>query len=476
MSPTFLPFLYYTRTILRTNPRKTVALARSLHATSRQRQKGQDDIPFEFNVGEEAILTTPAESSTEPVRRGTITPTERKIFERIFADIRARGLKPNVPKDSPADLATQETMLIMQQASQDAGQARPATVAAPGLLAGAARDRNKALLRFPPELRAAASKALGTIDASATAFPGEEVDTYTATGKKVEEVDEGWQTPAHSIDRSMELEAKRRPERIRVEGLIMNAKSDFELWDVLEREVFTMPARLGIDRRPRVEAEELVQDEPQAEEKGIEVDEMASESEKAGDAVDSAATSESELAENEVAETVTETEEVAADADDGVYHPFKGLSLYVHGPLYPAYLLLALRRLDTAFSSPSPLVFSLLPRIKELGLESYILGVSTPLYNGLLDLHWTRRGDLVGMLHLLEEMRHCGLYFDEQTASILNQVDSTMAMMASKVSSGSFMRALMTMPEYEKSMRERLRHWHRIVDLSIKEREQDIGY
>ncbi|KAI1088057.1 hypothetical protein F5B19DRAFT_31458 [Rostrohypoxylon terebratum] len=469
MSSTFLPFLYYTRTILRTNPRKTVAFARALHATSRPRETGQDDIPFEFNVGEEAILTQP--TPTEPARRSTITPTERKIFERIFADIQARGLKPNLPKGSRADPATHETMLIMQQASQDAGQSRPATVAAPGLLAGAARDRNKALLRFPPELRAAASKALGTIHASATAFPGEEADTYTATGQKVEDVDEGWQTPAHSIDRSVELEAKRRPERIRVEGLIMKAKTDFELWDVLEREVFTMPARLGIDRRPRAEAEDVVPDGPQAEEEGLEIDEVASESEQASDAVDGVETSE-----NEVAEDAEETGDVAADADAGVYYPFKGLSLYVHGPLYPAYLLLALRRLDTAFSSPSPLVFSLLPRIKELGLESYILGVSTPLYNSLLELHWARRGDLVGMLHLLEEMRHCGLYFDEQTASILNQVDNSMAMMASKVSSGSFMRALMTMPEYEQSMRDRLRHWHRIVDLSIKEREQDIGY
>ena len=48
----------------------------------------------------------------------------------------------------------------------------------------------------------------------------------------------------------------------------------------------------------------------------------------------------------------------------------------------------------------SPLTFSLLPRIKELGLESFVLGVSTPFYNELLEIYWKRRGDLLGMMGL----------------------------------------------------------------------------
>ncbi|KAI1207496.1 uncharacterized protein F4807DRAFT_434772 [Annulohypoxylon truncatum] len=491
MSSTSLPFLYYTRTILRTSPRKApTTLARSLHATVRQQVRGNDDIPFDLNVGEEDILRRRPESQqqqqAEAGRRGTITPSERLIFERIFADIRARGLKPTFRPDSPSDAATRSTMLIMQQAAQDAGQSRPATVAAPGLLAGAARDRHKALLRFPPELREAAGKALGTIQSSSavTHFGGgrgdEEQqqeggeDAAKADKKKEADVDEGWKTPAHSINRTIELEAKRRPERVRVEGLIVNAKTDFELWDVLEKEVFTMPARLGINRgAPTTEPEEEISDELEAEEEGIVDEELANSSEEASDALDTA-----EVAGNEPENEAEGTDDVAADVDVAPDSdtPPEELSLYVYGPLYPAYLLLALRRLDTAFRAPSLLAFSLLPRIKELGLESYILGVSTPFYNELLEIYWNRRGDLPGMLHLLEEMRHCGLYFDEQTASILNQVDTATAALATKVSSGSFGRALMTMPEYDRDIRDRLRHWHRIVDLSIKEREQDIGY
>ncbi|OTA65749.1 hypothetical protein K449DRAFT_431198 [Hypoxylon sp. EC38] len=480
MSSTLLPFLYHTRTILRANPRTTTAFARALHATSRHLRK--DDIPFASEIGEENI-------PSEPASRGTITPSERQIFERIFADIKARGLKPAFEDNSPTAAATRSTMLIMNQAAHDAGQARPSTIAAPGLLAGAARDRNKALLRFPPELRAAASRALGAIQATATAtvtaLPNGDDIAYDEASIKQGDVnaDEGWTTPPHIINRTVELEAKRHPERTRVEGLIAAAKSDFELWDVLENEVFTMPSKLGLGtiaseqekkqpakprgRKKKESApDETASDETASNETAPDEtapDETANSSDEA-----SAAVRDAEVPENIV-------DEVDGNADDG-YTPPQKLSLYIHGPLYPAYLLLALRRLDTAFRAPSPLAFSILPRIKELGLESYILGVSTPFYNELLRIYWARRGDLIGMLNLLEEMRHCGLYFDNQTASILNHVDSTVDRLANNKSSGSFGRALMTMPEYGRPVRDRIRHWHRAVDLSIQERENDIGY
>ncbi|KAI0118011.1 hypothetical protein F4776DRAFT_261826 [Hypoxylon sp. NC0597] len=456
MSSTLLPFLYHTRTILRTNPRTTIAFARSLHATSRQLRR-KDDIPFASEVGEENI-------PSEPTSRGTITPSERHIFERIFADIKARGLKPAFQDDSPTAAATRSTMLIMNQAAHDAGQARPTTIAAPGLLAGAARDRNKALLRFPPELRAAASRALGVIQASATALPNGDDIAYdeASISQGDANADEGWTTPPHVMNRTVELEAKRYPERSRVEGLIAGAKSDFELWDILEKEVFTMPSKLGLNGI----ASEQEETEP-AKPRGRKKKESAPDETENGSDDSTAAVHDAEVTENIIE---------GDDKADDDYTPPQKLSLYIHGPLYPAYLLLALRRLDTAFRAPSPLAFSILPRIKELGLESYILGVSTPFYNELLRIYWARRGDLVGMLDLLEEMRHCGLYFDHQTASILNHVDSTVNTLATSRSSGSFGRAIMTMPEYARPVRERIRHWHRAVDLSIEERENDIGY
>ena len=237
MTTTLLPFLYQTRTILKP-PRASAAFLRSLHVSSRC-LKG-NDIPFASEIGPNA--------PKEPLKRGTITPTERQIFERIFADIKQRGpqFQSSAPGDGspePTSAASRSAMLIMQQAAQDANQARPAHVPSVGLLAGAAKDRNKALLRFPPELRDAARKALSAID------PSIEAEEESALPTARPYVEEPWKAPAHTFNRKVELDAKRYPERMRVEGLIMSAPTDQALWEVLEREVFSMPEKLGLTKR-----------------------------------------------------------------------------------------------------------------------------------------------------------------------------------------------------------------------------------
>ncbi|KAI1320231.1 hypothetical protein F5Y16DRAFT_390127 [Xylariaceae sp. FL0255] len=440
MSFTLTPFLYQTRTILRLpSHRASLALARSLHATSPRSE--DNSIPFEYDPG------TSDSDSQPPNVRGTITPAERLVFERIFADIKARGLKPTATEDGPNPTpATQRsTMLIMQKAAFDSGQALPATITAPGLLAGAAKDRAKALLRFPPALRGAAQKALDTIESQAGAVSRPKIskdeiefDSTLMQFQDEEGLDQAeseWTAPADTFSRTIEVEEKRHDERARIEGLITAATSDFELWDILEKEVFSMPARLGIAKAP--ESEE---------------NSMKKNSKKSN-------------------KTEVQNADESIDAEKN-----QSLSLYVHGPLYPAYLLLGLRRLDTAFAGPSPLVFSVLPRIKELGLESYVLGVSTPFFNELLDIYWTRRGDLAGVFELLEEMRHCGVYFDRQTQGIMHRIQEAIFGMASAQSRNEFGRALMYMPDYEHSQRTRMRYWAKAIMKSIGQRTRDIGY
>ncbi|KAI1656020.1 hypothetical protein F4813DRAFT_365046 [Daldinia decipiens] len=451
MTSTLLPFLYNTRTILRTNPRITLTLFRFLHATRRQLREG-DEIPFASYVPKDE---TPPD---QPLRRGTITPSERRVFERIFADIKARGLKPFVPEESSATSATRTTLSIMQQAVQDANQIRPATFTTPGIPDGSTQNRQKALLRFPPELRAAASKAFDTIQPSKSSLPSGDDIAYDEASIAASrgDLDEGWKVPTNAVDRTVELEDKRYPERTRVEGLITAAETDFELWDVLEKEVFVMPTRLGIGGN----ASKLVETETTVPRKKKTKAVMASET--VDHLEDAAATLESVDAPEIIPE---ETDVTSTEANT----PSHELSLYIHGPLYPEYLLLALRRLDTAFRVPSPLAFSILPRVKELGLESYILGVSTPFYNELLEIYWTRRGDLSGVLNLLEEMRHCGLRFDAQTASFLGRVNTALTLLATREAPGSFAKALMTMPEYDRSVRHRIKRWHDAVDSSVNE-------
>ncbi|KAI0803487.1 hypothetical protein GGR55DRAFT_662770 [Xylaria sp. FL0064] len=450
MSFTVMPFLYQTRTILRmpTVRRTSAGIIRSLHATA-QRPK-DSSIPFDYEIGRP--------EAGEVADRGTITPTERQVFERIFADIEARGLKPAIEDgDAPAaePQPNRSARLILKQAAYDAGQSGPTTIVAPAILAGAAKDRSKALLRFPPSLRVAADKVLNTIKYQAlNAQPSEDAQATNAAAHE-----DDWKAPAHAFPRALELEAKRFPERTRIEGLITSAASDFELWDILEKEVFTMPARLGF-------AKNAVKSDGA----------QPSSSSRKQKRKSTKPTDESNT--HVEATPVRSEEDTTSAASDNTpgSEDAQRLSLYVHGPLYPAYLLLALRRLDTAFSAPSPLAFCVLPRIKDLGLESYVLGVSTPFFNELLAIYWDRRGDMSGMLNLLEEMRHCGLYFDKQTASILNRVDTLVSGLANAKSRSGFGRALMLMPEYEQSQRERLRHWHRAVDLSVRERQYDLGY
>ncbi|OTB12465.1 hypothetical protein K445DRAFT_320899 [Daldinia sp. EC12] len=455
MTSTLLPFLYHTRTILRGSLRIKTSLSRSLHATRRQLREG-DEIPFASYIPKDEL------PPDQNFRRGTITPSERRVFESIFADIKARGLKPFVPEDSRPASATPTAMSRLQQAGEDnaADQLRPATVSTPGS-DGLTDDRRKALLRFPPELRAAASKAFDTIKPSKIRRPDEndiayDEDSITAN-REDPDSDEGWKVPENAVDRSMELEAKRAPERTRVEALITAAKTDFELWDVLEKEVFTMPARLGLSKN----APKLAGLESEAAAGTEEIEEATT-----GDVVDDIEDTVATPDNIDTPETISE--ETAATSAESDASP-QELDLYVLGPLYPEYLLLALRRLNGAFRTPSPLVFSVLPRIKELGLESYMLGVSTPFYNELLDIHWTRHGDLSAVLDLLEEMRHCGLSFDAQTASFLGRVNTVMTKLATRAASGSFGRALMTMPEYDRSVRHRVKDWHEAVDSLINE-------
>ncbi|KAI1463505.1 uncharacterized protein F4812DRAFT_446373 [Daldinia caldariorum] len=469
MTSTLLPFLYQTRTILRGSlrgsPRISSSLSRSLHATPRQLRE-DDEIPFASYVPKERL---PPDQS---FRSGTITPSERRIFEKIFADIRARGLKPFVPADSRQAASPARTaMSRMQKAAEDdANRRRPATVTTTGF-DGLTDDRRKALLKFPPELRAAAGKAFDTIKPPKRRPDDDDIkydEASIAANQEDPDSDEGWKVPDNAVDRSMELEAQRSPERTRVEGLITAAKTDFEIWDVLEKEVFTMPARLGFGKgAPNLKESESEEEEEEEEEEEVEEEEEEIEEVAAGEEVEDPEDMAAALETIDMPETIPEEvdDAVSAESDPTTQE----LDLYIHGPLYPEYLLLALRRLNSAFRTPSPLVFSILPRIKELGLESYMLGVSTPFYNELLEIYWTRRGDISGILELLEEMRHCGLSFDAQTASLLGRVNTVVTKLATKASSGSFGKALMTMPEYDRSVRLRVRDWYDAVDTSVSQ-------
>lgn len=398
--------------------------------TPPRRRRADNDIPFAQDGSSESLLA-------EAPPKGTITPTERQTFDRIFTDIASRGLTPRIGGDRPFDAARRATNMIFETAAAADVSARPRGEAlSPAQYASAAKDKDKALLRFPPSLRAAASRAFELLnpDHPAACLPQ---NTKQATGTKIGGAEEPWQTPKNTFSRMVEIDAKRKPAQKRIEDLMASARTDFALWDVMEKEVFSYPKKLGLIR---------------------EVSPVKPAGKKKRRGTNSSPVPPS-----------------PAQTSQGEFSGDPKLNLYIYGPLYPTFLLYGLRRLDKAFATPSPLALSVLPRIKELGLESFVLGVSTPFYNELLNITYGRYGDLSRMMDLLEEMSHSGLYFDEGTAAILDKAYTQTDDLA-RGSHGPFAQAFMTMPAYEQSVRDRIRHWHKNVDYSLKQRDSDIDY
>ncbi|KAL2132334.1 hypothetical protein VTI74DRAFT_3938 [Chaetomium olivicolor] len=492
MSTTLLPFLYQTRTIQRLSRTgvSTPAFRALLHSTTRTdsprdrpRAHGDplqakprygDEIPFELPEGYEKPgqqKESPWEVDPETGMRSTITPQERDVFNRIFEEIAernaARSLEPSAPLPSeqlePAAATPKELSpaspprnlnasgmddfavrtkepdsesirnpinIIVQDAAEEYTNThrhikKPFGALHPLDQTASATEWEKALLRFPPSLRHAARMALSTIEdhRSAQKFSAP-ADAASSAALSEPEMTVEQRSAAAQIDlaldplaKSVQNEVIRRKERTRVEALMRSAKTDVELWQVLEDEVFPMVRKLGID-----------EDTTSTSSKG------GKRKKRSGD---------------------------------------KKFPMHIYGPLYPAYLLTAMRLFDIQFARSSPLALHILPRVKELGPASYVLGVSTPFYNELARILWNRYGDPTAVFNLLEEMRVAGLYCDEGTRSVVSSIEHFFYSV--KMGKwGPFLRELSTLPEYEYAVLPRVKHWQHVIQTHLVERRDDL--
>ncbi len=496
---TLLPFLYQTRTLQRLSRTgiSTPAFRALLHSTSRtntprtetrgdqprtRRPRGAE-IPFDLPEGYENPDTKhlPGEDAGA---QSTITPSERDAFSRIFEEIATRNktgspsaAEPAPPpsEDQPGAMPEEPTTarpfsdpisfgevedfrirteepnsdwvrntinIIVQDAAEVQSNSRrqiqkPFDRLHPLGQTGAAADWDRALLRFPPSLRRAARMALGVMeDDKAAETPGaappslEEIlsDEPRAAARTNRTLD--------PLSRSVQNEALRREERNRVEAKMSAAKTDFELWDVLEAEVFPMVGKLGIDEDPATPTPST----PTA---------------RAGRGTSKRAAA------------------AAASTTPPKRDRKNKLPLHIYGPLYPRYLLHALRLFDTQFARSSPLALHLLPRVRELGPASYVLGVSTPFYNELARLLWNRYGDPAAVFNLLEEMRVAGLYCDEGTRGVVLSIEHFFASVGHG-KWGPFLRELASLPEYEYAVLPRVKYWMSMVNNHIVARREDM--
>lgn len=460
---TLMPFLYQTRTLARV-ARLSHPLRRGLHATA-PRKYDDELIPFELPPGFEDNR----QKQEPPRKQDTLTPTERQTFENIFREISQMGKRPKLPKakekqkdEMPSIFAALQSVgadgkptkrdaafnvsAIVEHAASTYSENQPGIKGldplSPLEATYSAAERERALLRFPPALRSAARMAFGLFEPvhhmpTVRVEGGQKLPLGTKTADPVEAVESA--PSKDQVTYSVEVEAKRRAERLRISGRMLAARDDFELWDIIEQEVFPLVNRLGIADRP-----------PNPSFKP-------------------------RIIKRTKRKAVVEVEEAKTPPEEAETTEENALDMETYGPIYPHLLLEGLKLLDSKFARPSPYALHILPRVKQAGLVSYVLGVSTSFYNRLISLLWDRYGDAQGVLSLLEEMRHAGLYFDENSKAVVHHIEQ-LYMAADQGKKGRFAHKLMKMPEYEPILAVRLHHWVGHIDRSIKERQRGLGF
>ena len=288
------------------------------------------------------------------------------------------------------------------------------------------------------------------------------------------------------------VEKLRQEEWVRLRDLITDTKTDRDLWDVLEEHVFSIPARLGIEEemekhKVKATAKTLVgriegKNEGKDEDRDEEKDEVKNEErvEEKDEVKDEEKDEENDkgthepITENKI-ESTTEITEMSKESTSASRAEKKAslprLSIDVYGPIYPALLIVAHRQLVRNFEPTSPLVFQLLPRVKSLGLVSYVLGASTTLYNETISLWWTHRGDLRAVLSILDEMEAAGMYADSHTEKLLDRINVTLRVCQGDAGGWSgFVPSMMRMGGFAEGMRRRLAHAHNRVRESVVQR------
>lgn len=420
MSASWTPFLYQTRTLQRVwrAPAKArvTQLAQSSFRGYQTRRSTNDDtdadsIPFDWGVEGKPDLSTwqddqdpeDPEGPTPLTPNSTITPTEAYAFRRIFDEI-STGKMPTPKKrrfpgtgtDAGAEEPQASTAASLEPSRSIVEQARMNDF------------RSSVLSRFPEDLRNAAHLALGIYE------------TKSGTDYEVQE-----ETMEQQQER-LKYEQQREDEKARVERLMSGAESDLELWEVMEAEVFSLPQKLGI---------------------------LEEETKTTGRGKGKKQSPQQKLRKGETLLGRTGSDAVGTRSSStrgGQKH-----NIAVHGPLYTHFLSHGLTLFATSFRRPSPFAFQILPRAKELGLPSYVLGVSSRFYAALARMHWEQFGNAGRALDIIEEMNAAGLYANYDVKELLGRLRSEIVTCSSN-EQGQLTQAVMDMPPFDGELLDRL--------------------
>lgn len=418
MSSTMLPFLYQTRTLQRAVKGPLVALtsARLMHSTRRPKKLRDNSIPFQWDSKEDQEL-----EGGNSEQASTITPSEAQIFKKIFSEI-AQGKMPPIKSRTAQQNLTDSPAISGERDSSGSARALAEKVRI-------SEFREKFLGRYPRSLQNAAQVALGLYEVK---------PQDSESGEKAQMIELDGADEATWAERT-ERELARSQECERVESLMKQCKTDAELWSVMEKEVFSLPEKLHIAQTKRA-----AKGKKKARQSSALVEDAEA----------------SLYQEQSALEMASQDEERVMD---------------IHGPLYSRFLSTALDLFNSAFARPSPYIFQILPRIKELGLPSFVLGVSTPFYSKLAEIHWQRFGDANSALDMLEEMNSAGLFANKEASGLLSQLRNHLHA-CTWGGQGPFVMAMMESSEFGNALIQRIEFIEKMIEQSSHDRLRDPSF
>jgi hypothetical protein len=412
-----LPFLYSTKTLLSlSRPRRTPRTLcnhcisyRSLSFTSR-RQAGEYDTrnparnPFEDSVFANPSLSRSSDSDVPfddvesqfgkagNSKKSTMTPSEKAIFDRIFKDI----------DESSADIAKEEDASDEQDAESDPYEDLN-SIFDKAIQDVRARDEQKAKSnarlqrRAPPTYTRAIDQSLilkesSSLSPRAFLRPLKLANGVVVGGEADMQENEEYLRKACDDHRGL------------VANLLEHAATDVQIWNLLEKEVFSLVQQLDAQMKVEEKARKTVERE------------------------------EKKLAKQKSKEEATHTKKNVMTGDQGA--PKESSSTNPESVALPTstlisilqynyadYLLSALRLLRRHHPTSFYALY-LLPHMKRLGPISYVLGASTAFYNEILFLKWTQFSDLHGMADLMQEMINQGIETNEVTMVFIRRLNA----------------------------------------------------
>ena len=193
-------------------------------------------------------------------------------------------------------------------------------------------------------------------------------------------------------------ELDRTQHHLQVTEKLNGAKSDVDIWEVLESYVFDIVRHVAntVDEYPRIHDRWKVKKNRALQMERLEAETPSDSTPSSGQSTDSLE-----------GDTFGESKSVKST---------KGLDILRHNYADLNAQALRLLRLRHPYS---PYSLRLLPHIKSMGTISYVLGASTNLYNETCYAQWVQRHDLHGVAESLKEMVNQGLAGDHLTVELL---------------------------------------------------------